>query len=488
MKKQLMVLVIVIGCFFIFGCDQHKEKQLSEKQRAVQAQKITQEKEKQKIAQAQVDRHIAVYRTSDVKEGKISALAKLLNINTKNSIQAYYLLLDESSLEQVELFNIAMGQEGKKEAVNGAGDYVQTRINEVRKRINKPSEELNNEEKEYKSQQEKQILTLVFKIIVHAKEFKTIASKNPDYFARKLRDAYAGKNFEIPVLKIKSVPLIILKEKGFEALLRSVDEKTRTVLFFSKDDFEENIVIPSLKVCEDPRSTRVQRESAGMMIIDFPSTNKVIDKVVEAYKHGRYFDESTKTSRGKKTTLEKLFEISASWWGNLIKSNYRGDKYFTTYVAEKYLNNPDDQDRVIELISNIDFKVACPYLCKLDYASLSVKAQEALRMCLYISPIEENNGTQFIRERYKLFVSLFYQMNCRDKDRSNLLFHLSDYSSDNQIAFVTNCFGKMTKNEKETIVHMASKMDIISRNIIYKAIEKECDENLLNSIDYYKNL
>lgn len=263
----------------------------------------------------------------------------------------------------------------------------------------------------------------------------------------------------------------------------------KIMLFSIVDRFGPYSVVPILKQYENPSSSEEQKQLAGILILNLPDTEPVIDKVVEAYKHGRYFKtpEKKPDKNGKvRPSPKELFDEVLSWWGNMIKRRYRGNESFVRYVARKHLPNPDRQEAVIELLASTDFRSASMYLERLDYNALSDKALDMLLLIVGIPPTDTNEEDICLTERFSLFCKIFAELEKNKREEKKLLYKIDDFPGSLQEPFIASNFKDFTEEEKNCAVYVCSKLNPVARKRIYDSIKDYCSQKQIMMIEHYE--
>jgi cytohesin len=274
-----------------------------------------------------------------------------------------------------------------------------------------------------------------------------------------------------------------------EFFLRSArTTQDKIILFSILDRFGPYAVVPILKQYENPNSSKEQKDLAGMLILRLPDTKSVIDKVVEAYKHGRYFEthERKPDKDGVvKLSFKEFLDEWLSWWGNMVKRRYKGNKFFVKYVAEKHLADPGKQEKVIELLANIDFRTASAYFENLDYNALS---DEALTMLIHSNfpPDERSQQDKCLPERFALFCNIFTKLEKSKREGKDMLFVLDDFPENLQQTFIVSNFKDFTQKERDHALYICSKLEPSVRNSTYDSIRSYCTSNQIMMIEHYE--
>jgi len=274
-----------------------------------------------------------------------------------------------------------------------------------------------------------------------------------------------------------------------EFLLRSAKTSQDKIMLFSiLDRYGPHAVVPILKQYENPNSSKEQKDLAGMLILRLPDNEAVIDKVVEAYKHGRYYERpETKADKDGKVELDfkNLFGMLMSNWAHMVNSRYRGNASFVKYVAEKYLPDPDKQEKGIELLANIDFKSASPYFEDLDYNALS---DESLTMLIYLiyPPDKRNEKDICLPERFALFCNVFTKLEENKREGKDMLFKIDAFPENLQQTFIISNFRDLTEKEKQYALYICSKLQPDLRSKVYNSIRIYCTPEQIKMIQHYE--
>jgi ankyrin repeat protein len=275
-----------------------------------------------------------------------------------------------------------------------------------------------------------------------------------------------------------------------EFLLRSARTIQDKIMLFSiLERFGPNAVVPILKQYENPSSSKEQKDLAGMLILRLPDTESVIDRVVEAYKHGRYFETQEKKpdkDRVASLSFKEFLDEVFSWWGNMIKRRYKGNKSFVKYVAQKHLPNPYKQEAVIELLAGTDFRTASKYLESLDCNALSDKALDMLILMVGIPPTDTKEEDICLTERFSLFCKIFAEMEKNKREEKKLLHKIDDFPGSLQVPFIASNFKDFTEEEKNHALYVCSKLNPAARKRIYDSIKGYCSPMQIRMIEHYE--
>lgn len=274
-----------------------------------------------------------------------------------------------------------------------------------------------------------------------------------------------------------------------EFLLRSAKTtQDQAVLFSILNRFGPYAVVPILKQYENPNSSKAQKDLAGMLILRFPDTESVIDKVVEAYKHGRYFEmQERKPDKDGKASLnfKEFLDEWLSWWGNMVKRRYKGNESFVKYVVEKHLTDPYKQEKVIELLANTDFRAASAYFEGLDYNALSDEALTAL-IHSNLPPDERSQQDKCLPERFALFRTIFAKLDKNKREGKDMLLMLCDFPENLQQTFIVSNFKDFTQKERGHALYVCSKLEPSVRNRTYDSIRNHCSPEQIMMIEHYQ--
>lgn len=256
------------------------------------------------------------------------------------------------------------------------------------------------------------------------------------------------------------------REDKFQNLLRqaktSADQER---LFRILPDYGPDAVIPSLKQFENPFSSEQQKKVAGTIILSLPLTEPVMDKIVEAYKHGRYYKiSSTSNTIG----LADVVTQTLSWWGNFLKVRLKGEKKFVEYLGKKHLSSPIGQDTIIELMADAHLPTASVYFTKLNANRLN---NNSLKILLAYTHNEADESA-----RFALFCAIFKNLQPKKREVEKMIFDLDEFTPEHQRQFVIANIAAMTDEERDNAIYISSKLPSYLRDDIYKKIEGSCTE------------
>jgi hypothetical protein len=424
---------------------------------------------------------VAAYKAADDATKKTDALKKLLEMKGRDATAAVFSLLRSSNEAEMACFRTALTDSGNVEVFLHLGPYLKT-IAEAPAGGGTAAAEM---------QGRLALVAFAQKLELLQPELRQIAEKNPDVLVVALKEAYEDKS-GVKTMAGPLTGLIVMEEKGFEALLKSPktggDEVLLTLVL---PGFGPHAVVPTLKQMEDPASSEKQRDIAGLLIVQFSDAPPVVDKVVEAYQHGRYFELKVGTvgPDGKRTvSMADMVEASKGAWWNLLIHTYRGDKKFAQYVAEEHLPKADKQGKVIHLLTAVDFKTALPYLEKLDFNALSDESLQTLTMCF--SPLstfgESEDAGPSVEEKLRLFCKMFEGLKKERREAQKLMFDLANFPAASQQAFVIENFAKMTDEEKNLAIHVCAKLPAANRKKVYDTIRQGCSDEMKGTIKFYE--
>jgi len=324
-------------------------------------------------------------------------------------------------------------------------------------------------------------------IIAHSRMFMPLVRQQQDCLAAELLRAL--RNQDTLNIVASRLALYLIAEEGFEALLEAAKTKDdELAVFMLVPAFGEHAVIPTLKYYENPQTSETKRNFAGTLILSFSAEPPVADKVVEAFRHGRYF----RSPQKKVLSLKDALSEASSWWGHLVKSHYHKKPElrhkFAEYVARTHLTNPNGQGDIITLVLEVDLPTALPYVKKLDFNALSDQALGLLYLMASVPkvPMFGEDANENLAERFDLFKTIFMRLNPSRRQSTDMIYSLDDYPARWQGEFLTATFSELTVDEKQTAIFLASKLPTTMRDAFYETVRSQCDQKLRESIDYYQ--
>jgi len=433
------------------------------------------------------------YLATTVEKEKVAALEGLLKINSLNSHLYFYALFLRADTVDLSRFRTATHNFGEAEMLIDLSSFMkvlQQRLVDELRQIPNPTE------KDVAATNDK-IGTIIDELLnrlnVLDPEFAIITRKNPKVLIAEIERIFLNKDHDFLDPAGPMFGFLALKEEGATLLLRNIEGEG--ALIEVSRAFGPYTVIPALKQFEDPASTKSQHTAAGIVILSFVDRESVYDKVVEAYKHGRYFElkQGTKDKDGVVTmTADDLMEASLSWWGNHVEVKYKNNKQFFDYVAKTYLPKTEGQDQVIRLLASTNFGLAAPHLMKLDIATLSEKS---LDMLIHFASVSDNEDELaaimgkkgYVEEKFALYNKLFQTLSPKVRESKKIMYTLANFPPEDRIVFVKTNVDNFTDDEKETIVFLCDsllkKTPADTRKKIYDILRKNASKDLLKTIE-----
>lgn len=417
---------------------------------------------------------------------RLKTLNGLLKEKSEASLYSFYLLLEESGLSDSAMFKEAFAASGNLKAVMGIGSYMNRMLQFFLKEYDQTASD-----KEKQQALDVRMFGFNRRLNPLAPEIKLVAEKNFDYLIAALKKSSAEK---IPAAAGGAIiGLQAMGEEGFERLLASVKNKEdENMVFGLAEIFGPYIVLPVLKAFENPASNEFQKSTAGLLIMSFSKTNSlVIDEVVEALRHGRYFDVSVgKKGKDGKTVigLEDALKMAENWWGNYLNSHYRGESAVAEYVAKTHLENPNGQEAIIHFVAEIDFQAAKPYLEKIDPKLLSEESLEAL-FFICSPPLTYGRQDSCLENRCDLFCKLFLKSN--PEKRKDKLYIAKDFPANTMANFYINNWQKFSDEEKSIVIFNCGRENSLGkfpeeqRNLVFEKIRPMCSTEQKGMIEYY---
>ncbi|MFC1721564.1 hypothetical protein ACFL0Z_01475 [Patescibacteria group bacterium] len=444
------------------------------------------------------------FNSSQTVEKKSKALRNLLKIDTKQAHLTFFTLLRYAPESDVPVFNNALMIAGTCQTIVNLTSFTETMIQPLIAEFEEIAKG-KTDESQLTTQETLGLMELQSKankilLDFNEKKFaplegaiKHIASKNEVCLVKALKDDFRriGEEGEDLLSFIdKPGPLIglmAIKEDGFAAILQAVSSQEDQIMaMMYLGNFGPYAVVPICKQMENPASTEIQRKTAGMLLLSLPSETETIDKLVETYKHGRYFPAPNMDN------LENVMAAAVNGWWNYFQSIYddKEEVIFVNYVARKHLSEPYGQDDVIRLICDVDFPTAAEHLGKLDFNTLAQKSLETLLHQVRIPMGVAAEKEKYMTERFKLFCKIFFTLTPkrREAQEFSMLLSLGDFPASYQTSFVCGCFEEkvFTEKEKEDAIFMTARLPKADRLQTYRKIRPYCTAKQQNTIDYYK--
>ncbi len=287
--------------------------------------------------------------------------------------------------------------------------------------------------------------------------------------------------------------LALMKEDGFQLILDRVEsEKDKVFALTFVRDFNEDAVIPTLKLYENPQSTAFQRELAIDLIKGFPDDYPpVIDKFVEACVHGRYY----KTGRINIADGAKVQKVFSTNWNTIITEKLAGNKDVLDYIAKKHLPEAKNEAlaKIIYMLCDIDFKNACQYFKDVNAKNFTKQSTDALFYSLVPDSLLKE-GQVDANEDLKLatFSEVFFKFEPDDRfiylegakrfsPKKLADFYIKNYrsfSENEQVIVLLHCAGQSLLGKKFPTDQRDRVFNSILKSSTVKA-EKDLIETLL---------
>jgi hypothetical protein len=442
---------------------------------------------------------VASFKNEKSDEKKLVILEGLLSSGSDQSLETFFSLLTTSERQDLGVFKDAMEAKGDLKSILYMGQYVQNSIRSFLKTY----EELRPEatRSEIKSAVKSYQDSLGKKIEVLAPELKLIAGKNCRSLVNtintcysKIKDDSSPEEINSSGINEATICLLLLEEKGFEALLDSITSKDQQImLMIMMEYFGANAVIPILKAYEDPKSSKLKRDISGALIYSFSKTDPlVLDKVVEAFKHGRYFEVKSAAKlneKGEKVlNVEALMGAVSSWWGVHVEGHYKGEKTVARYIGENYIKGSSLNEGVIRLICQIDFQTGLEYLSDIDPADVPAKILDALFAVSY-PETDKTKRDPYLSEKFDLYKKLFLKSTY--EQRKDCSFMLMNYPLNSVVEFVLENFDGFSNEEKMTVILMCGDSELRTippeiRKRILDGVMPSCNQEQLGYVKFVR--
>ena len=389
-------------------------------------------------------------------------LGRFINANQVDSHGMFYDMLRVTKKDNLQPFKIAMKKYGTAELLINFGPYLKKLLAPITEEFKKNPNM--DSAAQLSLQKRGNALTgpLTENLNELLDEIAFVAKKNPQPLVLAIKKAVMDEKAVQADFSGPLIGLYSMEEEGAAILLKYADGdgENKGMLAVMAMTFGPLAVIPTFKQYENPASTAKEKNAAGMAIYLFPDTEQVFDKVIEAYKHGRYFEPTgnKKDADGKTVySVAGVFSEIDSWWGNVLKSRYKDNEVFATYVAKKYLNDPEGQSKIIEFLSKVDFGAAAPYFMALDIDKISKESLDSLIHSTYTfsssfqSAYLEKGEKEYRAEKFKLFSQIFRRLSAEERSKRKIIYNLSGFSPEYRSIFKKENAGIFTDEEKKTI-------------------------------------
>ncbi len=448
---------------------------------------------------------VAVYKAADSAAAKTDFLVGLVNANKASSHGAFYEILRTADKEDIPYFKEALEKAKSPAVILDIGNYMKA-LKEPFIAEAKSNPQISRLELVQLQERANKFVAPFQRNIEKLLPAIAVASKkDPQALVAALGKAFTAEEADEVDMAGPVLGLASMEEEGAVMVLKSFDKdgEAKGVLSMMAKVLGPHMVIPALKQMENPASTTKEKDTASLVLFMLPDVEPVYDKVVEAYRHGRYFESPKlkKDKDGKATvTLEDMLGMAVSWWGNIIKGKYEKVEGFVPYVAEKHLAKADGQDKIIEFLSDINFGEAAPYFLEMDVANLSEESLDALLHACYVSPTSKlipdiggiTGKKEYKAEKFRVFELIFKAVDKKVRAEKKMIFSLHSYPARNQVSFVKDNLSILTEDEKTTIVFLSgSKGDALTdplpekdRMAILATLRQGASQKLLQTIDH----
>jgi hypothetical protein len=455
-----------------------------------------------KVADGELAKLTKAYDSATTVKEKTAALENLLKQNTVEAHAAFYKLLRAADETDQPSFKSAVSRAGTVELLINFGPYMKRIQNHFRDELKSMPDAGEKELAELQKKAQEIIQPLMKNVNALAPEFAVITEKNKQLLLAVLEKAFLNENGERVDLSGPLLGFVSMKEEGAKFLLQVLDNDrdSKGLLVLVVPTFGPFIVEPTLKQYENPASTKKEKDTAGVAMMMFADNEPVYDKVVEAFKHGRYFglQESKRDKDGKIviSSLEEALSMSQSWWGSNIKFAYRKNEQFIKYVGRKYLPDPNFQEAVIELLAGTNLGTAAPYFMALDIDKLSAKSLDMLKFVSSPSPIDKMPGVNgekrdYTAEKFLIFSKIFAKIDEKARAEQKMMYPLFDFPPEYIEAFVAGHAKDFTEEEKKTAVYMCisavKKVPKTTQKKVFDILRKGASKALASVIDYAEN-
>jgi hypothetical protein len=457
------------------------------------------------VVQSQYTNSIAAYKSAATAADKVNYLVGLINSDKVNSHGAFYEAVRTAGEEDILYIGEALKQAKGPAVLLNLGAYLDSLKASLIAGVKKNTKMGPLEVMELQREAKEMMATFQPNIEKLLPEIAIMVKKDPQLLVTALKRIFSkgdaeDNNISGPVLGIAS-----MEADGAVLTLKSFgdnNDESKSALLILCKVLGPHMVLPVIKQYENPASSDKERDTAHLAMFMFPDVEPVYDQVVEAYRHGRYFPapELKKNKDGQvKISLEDALAAAVHGWGNIIKGRYRKVEGFVPYVAEKHLDEPRGQERIIELLADINFGEAAPYFLKLDISELSKESIGALVHACHVSMnlgrygiSETGEGREYKVEKFRVFELLFKGLDPKARTDHKLIYRFSSYLPRNQVAFVKANVGIMTEDEKKTVAYgcgstpalIREPIPVADRKAILEALKQGASPDLLEVIDF----
>ena len=489
MKKVTVVAIVLLGIAGVIWVNYGRSSRARVRTTPAKAPSLSPEK---------IAGLVSSYKAASTPQAKVGVLEKLLRDNSLAAHTAFFSLLNSAAESELDGFRTALATSGTGEVFAHMVRFLRDIAERGAAKSSGPVAPGGRDAPELSGNLGATMAMAAFgaKLQAAEGELKQIARKNQDFLVAQLKQAAAaaaGKGTEKldeDAAMGATLGLVLLGEDGFAAALAAMQtiEEQALLVAVLVPQFGPNAVVPAMKQYENPKSTEDQRMVAAIVMRQFPASGPVTDKVVEAYKHGRYFDADFGTKKPDGSVELKMEDFlkaaEGAWWAQ-IEGAYEGNKEFVKYVATKHLPLPDRQEKAIYLLAKTDFAAAEPYFEKLDFNALSDESLDALELCVHgmTGDVPGEAENQFVKERSSLFLKMFEKMEPQKREERKMTLSLGKFPADWQGEFIIANFGKMTDAEKNDVVFACGELPPETRKKVRDAIRTAASGEVRKLID-----
>jgi len=435
-------------------------------------------------------------------------LKALLQEKSSKAHVAFYNLFEKSDESSLPTFKQAFASKGSGKTLIDISAYVLAKVLPIKEAVEKDPSCLQEKRLELNK-----LNTVVNETINRfaysfAEEIKVIAERDHQQLIRALKLAFAQDDINEIELGGPLMGLILLEERGMELLIQSVQEKTDEVMVFAlADQFGAYAVFPILKFYENPNSTPQQRLFAGTLISRFSNAEPVMAKVVEAYKHGRFYpiQAAKKDKSGKPVvTMKELMSGAISFWGPHVISQYEKDPVFIRYVGQKHLPLAQGREKAISMImqADPDLRMAGIYLESLDFNTLSegcirqisLTFSPATQAKSYRTPLTAESIQESLRggsiksiTKMHLFQAMFAGLTPQKREQHHLIFSLDGFAPELRVKFILANLENFTEDERDTLIYTGcDDLSAEQMDEVFSKLSPFCTEEQKEAMEYSK--
>lgn len=324
----------------------------------------------------------AYFATNDLKKKK-NIFTSIIKDKSQMGQFSVFHIIDHTPEDILKEFRPIVSKYGTRTLFNGYTDYMLVMWLDTQEATNKL---LGNEENpsqetiaKIEAAIEKRFEQFNVRLSVFASELSSLAIANKENLVEQIRKVYQ-ENDQVKEVSISgpAMGLMLLKEDGYEAILSSVKgQSDRDMMIWATKAWGMHSVFPILKYYENPASDQSKRGLARTLMNVWPNDPTIYDRLAEAYRLGFFF-EDTPIKKIDKNSLPDIMDRVMHNWKLMVSKQFAGDSKFVSHLGKKHLSITNGQDKIIELMADIDYPTAVQIFAEIDVEQLSSQSRTAL--------------------------------------------------------------------------------------------------------------